>query len=766
MKIFIVIFFNLYSLCSFAGDNFDVLGMRVSNRNMNIQSIDSIINYLKYSNVDGSFSDIDYSISTEDVWPARKHYYRIWEMTCAFSNPESDLYGDSFLYDSILKSLYYWCEKKPNHSNWWFSTIEEPQMLGMIAIKLKYGNDYNFLPSDLEANLSNHYESIRKSPNDYSGANQSQIAIHWFYWGIIEKNNYLLITGITTLYDGLTYSLGSEGLKLDNSFLSGGIYIGAYGEQFLSNILQIVSYTHDTEYSPSNYQLWMLRNYFINTYSSFVRGRVMAYNAMGRSVTYKDFLCNILSSYALDMAAIDSEYYSTYMDIYLRMIGLSSPDTSIKPLHHHYWLGDYTIHTRNKYNFGCRITSSRSCRAEHGNGEGECTYYMSDGSTWLARSGEEYNNIMPLWDWGKIPGTTSPNLDSIPMSKPWTVYGITDFSGGVSDSIYGCSAYQYFDENSMVNTGGNKGYFFFDDEILCLGSNMHSEHDFHTTVEQNWGKDSIIVCCGGEIKSLYGCFPPKYLYDVRWILHDSIGYYFPDACDVVLSNDSTYGNWNRIAKTQEDKNIRGKVFTLTIPHRNNMQSNYKYVLLPSIDKSGIERYIKDSTLKIYNTDSVQIVSHESLNITECVFYKPCQIIFDKFNVKVDNPVLLLLKSYKDSLVVNVADPLQNQKPITIIIKDIDSGISGSIIHQADYDQMEGMSKRYVVQQNSSNSLNAIAFCDDIHQIKVFSLSGQLLYVIKDASPSHIGHLIPPGIYVIEVDGKERIYNRKYIYKKI
>ena len=88
------------------------------------------------------------------------------------------------------------------------------------------------------------------------------------------------------------------------------------------------------------------------------------------------------------------------------------------------------------------ILSTRTMRCEYGNGENLKTYFMSDGCTNIVTQGNEYANIFPAWNWRRIPGTTAPQLDTIPMAaSDWQTRGTSTFAGGVSDSIYGCLLY-------------------------------------------------------------------------------------------------------------------------------------------------------------------------------------------------------------------------------------------------------------------------------------------------------------------------------------
>ena len=125
-----------------------------------------------------------------------------------------------------------------------------------------------------------------------------------------------------------------------------------------------------------------------------------------------------------------------------RLEGQRPADYGITPLHTHYFRGDYTLHVRPGYTFDVRMVSARTARCEYGNGENLKGYFLSDGSTVISVTGNEYENIFPVWDWCKIPGTTCPQMDTIPrMEKTWTHLGESDFVGGVSDGDLGVVAY-------------------------------------------------------------------------------------------------------------------------------------------------------------------------------------------------------------------------------------------------------------------------------------------------------------------------------------
>src|SRR5690606_5006128 len=82
-------------------------------------------------------------------------------------------------------------------------------------------------------------------------------------------------------------------------------------------------------------------------------------------------------------------------------------------------------------------------------------------------------------------GTTSvDNENDLPLEKFWGHPGDNAYAGGVSDQRYGATAYQL----TYDGVSAKKAWFFFDDEVVCLGTDIRSETDKNitTTLNQAW----------------------------------------------------------------------------------------------------------------------------------------------------------------------------------------------------------------------------------------------------------------------------------------
>src|SRR5699024_5389424 len=121
------------------------------------------------------------------------------------------------------------------------------------------------------------------------------------------------------------------------------------------------------------------------------------------------------------------------------------------------------------------------------------------------------------------------------------------FSGGVSDSLYGVSAYVV--EKDM-KTSAKKAWFMFDQEIVCLGAGISSElhHPISTTVNQSVFDDKKGVYLG-EKKNYHALSTDTVLSlkkGVQKVIHDGVAYLFPQKEHLKLSIEKRVGDESAI----------------------------------------------------------------------------------------------------------------------------------------------------------------------------------------------------------------------------
>lgn len=225
----------------------------------------------------------------------------------------------------------------------------------------------------------------------------------------------------------------------------------------------------------------------------------------------------------------------------------------------------------------------------------------------------------------------------------------------------------------------------FDDEIVCLGSGIKSTlpHPVGTTLNQVFlSENGLTLCVAGRITRYKKELNLTFKNQIEWILHDNVGYVFPQEGNVHLTAEKRVSDWTGISMTGDEANKRieqKSVFQLSLQHGIRPENEkYAYILVPTIKNSiEMKHYLEKKSVSIkFNNEKLQAVYHNRLKIWQMVFYAG-NISFtdDEVNLSTDIPSILMLKKLeKGKYQINVADPshLYEKIKINIKIKDTDA----------------------------------------------------------------------------------------------
>lgn len=676
--------------------------------------IERIPKYLvKYEKNKGSFHDINYDATDRTYWPPIKHIERLYDLTFAYTiqHKNNPYFENASISKVIDEGLKFWCKKDPSSSNWWHNQIGEPQLMGQLIIQLRKSK--NKLPKEIEAQAIERLAKKGGDPRKWTGANKTDIALHWLYRACLTKDKELLEIAISEGFLPVKFAPFEEGLQPDYSYFQHGqqLYIGGYGDEFLKGVLMFAEYTANTEYEIDPIRLSMIRNFVLQTYYKVIRGKYIHMNVLGRGISRKD-ITRKNSYFAEKLIKIDPSFSDEYTKIVKRISGKSSQNCYIKPSNTTYYIADYVIHTRPEYAIGIRTTSIRTMRNEYGNGENLNTYFLSDGSTHITQEGDEYFNIFPVWDWSRIPGVTNPyyEFDSIPIAKTkWRTRGTEKFVGGASDSLYSVNTYRLNDRYAGINTSAYKSWFFFDEEIVCLGTGITSESELkiNTTVEQNIlkGKITAYTTNNKEVQIEKG----THVYDnnLKWVLHNNRGYLFPLGGKLSIKNEIQKGDWNKINTSQPTGEVSEKVFSIWFDHGNKpVNEKYVYIIVPNKKNTKeLKRYNTDNILICSNNDSIQAVYNKKLNILEMVFLKPSEFLFNDISIKSDHPAAIIIKKIGEKeMIMHIADPTQSEAKIelTVLFPSISKEKKVITIDMQNSGHYAGKTRMYRINTNTPN----------------------------------------------------------------
>ncbi|MNW76303.1 Chondroitinase-AC precursor [compost metagenome] len=638
---------------------------------------------------DGTWTDINYEDKSTTNWLPITHITRVTDLVYAYSTEGSTYRKNDKVYNAIVNALKIWYNKDPKSTNWWHNEINVPQKLGLLLVIMTSAEKQ--LPDELQNQLIERLK--RGNMVEKTGANKTDIAMHYFYRALLTEDSKLLGESLTEIFKPVSLVDGEEGLQHDFSYLQHGpqLYIGGYGNVFLGGVIKIAGYVAGTPYALSKEKLALLSEFYQNTYLKTFRSRYVDFNVEGRGVSRPKVLRKPSEKYRLNaMKEIDASNADKWENERLRVD--SATGFTIAPYHKHFWKGDYTIHVRPEYTFNVRIASKRTKRAEAGNNENLYGRYLSDGATNLQVNGPEYYNIMPVWEWDKIPGVTAADrAEDLKMTINWGETGHNDFAGGVSDGTYGATAYQL----AYDGVRAKKAWFFFDKEIVAMGADIGTDSilPITTTINQSWLEGSVSASFGVVKK---GDVVNTNVPSASWVQHNGVTYYFPKQTNLVVSTQTQNGNWNKINQTYGKENIAGDVFKLWIDHGTKPDTaSYQYVVLPAI--KNIKSFDPKTIELISNTPQHQSVYHQQLKIFQAVFYNPSVITTAMYEITVNKPCVLMLKEGKgNEKILYVADPLQQESVISLQLKNIKTGKSISIDVQLPEGPLKGATKEVKV----------------------------------------------------------------------
>lgn len=616
--------------------------------------------HLRAQQPDGSWKDINYKDSSMTVWSATKHMERLLSLAGAYAEARSALKESTNIYKGLINGLQFWLNENPLSKNWWHNQIDMPQKTGELLIMMRYADQK--LPADLEQQLIERMK--RGNPDAMTGANKTDIAMHFFYRALLTGNKELLTHSLEQLFMPVALVDGKEGLQYDFSYLQHGpqLYISGYGEEFIKGVLKISTYVAGTPYAMNKEKLALFSEFYRNTYLKTIRNNYIDFSVHGRGVSRPDILLKKGEINRMKNLVLQDVGNSLYWGNTIR--DWTNNKAENPPYHQHFWKGDYTLHIRPAYNFNVRIASSRTKRTEAGNKENLYGKFLPDGATNIQVEGPEYYNIMPLWEWDKIPGTTSKDYaEDQPLTEFWGVAGNNRFAGGISDKLYGVTAYQL----QYNGVKANKAWFFFDDQVVCLGSGLQADgnENLVTTVNQTWLKGTVSV--NSKNQAIQTSVTKEYPGGTM-VYHNQVAYYFPEATKIGISNKTQSGSWYRINNAHPARVISGDIFKMWIDHGAAPgNASYAYVVMPGV-KPGKDPAPPTFIKILENNNHQQAVFHAGLNIYQAVLYEAGNIVLGDISIKTDHPCLLQLKAESNGVwQLSVADPLQSAENLNLLI---------------------------------------------------------------------------------------------------
>jgi chondroitin AC lyase len=604
--------------------------------------------FLASQSPDGSWADINYS-DRSLLWDPKKHLDRLKEMAIGYQNGRSPDHRSAPMLQGIKIGLEYWYGRKPQADNWWFNQISQQLALEPILVLME-----SDLPAGLIETGSVYLldpKSTIASTQKATGQNLVWLAQEQLVRGVLRNSEQDISSAVDALESTAAITT-AEGIQPDYSFHQHGpqLYVGGYGLGALMDGTSSARLVDGTRFAYPKDKIDILADYLFRGSRYMVRGKMLDFGAIGREIARPGGGTEALGliSACDELVPIRPAAKPDCDALKAHIQGSGEPYSFIG--HKHFWNSDFTVHQRPAYYASVKLASRRTYGTESINGENLEGYWIPFGVNYIARRGDEYLDIFPVWDWAHLPGVTSPEeVPPIPghVSQPGS------FAGGVSDGMYGASAMK-LDIDSGISIHATKAWFFFDRELVALGAGISSSAhaSVTTTLAQSLLRGDVVVD-GSTV-------PPdrRAMGDTSWVLHDGIGYVLPGKSPVVLRTGPRSGSWSRINALGERAPMTKDVFALWLDHGvAPADATYEYIVVPGTDAEQLLQYVGHNPIRVLaNTATVQAVRHER-GISQAVFYSTGQLVLkDGWVMSVDQPCLVLLTEGSDRLTLALSSP--------------------------------------------------------------------------------------------------------------
>lgn len=588
--------------------------------------------YLSSQKDNGSWGDIDYSDEDND-WSPLIHVTRLLDMAVAYSRSDNPAYKDASMRKGVIDGLKYWYKVNPKCSNWWKNKIGKQLRLGPIAILMR-----DELSDLLIKEIT---DDLTTKVSNATGQNLIWNCQSLIWAGVLKGDASYISDAKKKMQSTIVIASGDEeGIKKDGSFWQHGPMLAtlAYGMQFAESVSTWAYFLRDLSFEFDQDNIETLSFYVLTGLQRVVYKGYEDYPCTGRYVArqnglYKKELYLKICTY---MKELDPENSAAYED-FIKHLKSGAPGVTGN---RHYWLSDYQSHRRDTYHVGVKIASTRTKVPESVNGENVHGFYLGVGSMFMAVHGDEVYNIMPVWDWARIPGTTT--MYKTDPSAPGNRKGENIFAGGASDGTYGVMGYDL----NWDKVTGKKAWFMFDEEIVALGNSITSDasEPINTTVNQTFQKGETKVEYGSGLGDVQANGIVT-LTNPKWILHNNLGYLFPHKRTVKLKLSAESGSWSKIFLGGAKSTITKDLFTLYFDHgKKPSGKSYEYVIVPNAQSVKMQRLVGDNPISIVaNTERKQAVYHKGLQRGGIVFYNSGSVTLrEGMTVRVNAPCILLV----------------------------------------------------------------------------------------------------------------------------
>lgn len=637
--------------------------------------ISEVANFLSTQNPDGSWPDVNYANTDESRWLPILHLRRVRAIAAAYYTSGHAFWKSAPALDAVDRGLIYWYGRNSTSINWWHLEVNTPQQLGSILVACQL----DLPPTTVTSGAA----ELFAGRNTLSAQNRIYTSFSGVYQAILRNDATYLANQFSRIRGQATYKRAlsrtnvtnndlAEGIRTDFSFYQHGpaLYNGFYGAHFVTDMGFWMAMSEGLSFGFTPAEKVVVQDYVLEGHRWTNRGGVLDPNITNRKISHDNY----------DYVTLRYHDPIVYGLEYLRTMSLPRA-AEIESFYQHmtgngpsqiagnrsFWKTDFMVQAGAGYQISTKLWSYHNEGTETLNGDNLQGQFLPLGGTFLLLDGNEYLNIFPVWDWGRIPGTTTLRRD--PGAPSPGTLGTRKFAGGISNGTEGAMAY----DHNYDAVAARKSWFYFADATVMLGAGItggNGSLSVNSTLNQSWLRGEVTIgSTDGESTLPSGESAPAGL---QWVFHDRVGYLFPEGGPITVARKTQTGSWREINDDLPSTLRSGDVFSLWFNHGlAPANQTYAAILVPGRTKSEFDTFRGDNPIAILaNTSALQAVRHSARNLVQAVFFQAGSLTTPQgLTITVSQPCLILADQATSPATITVADPTQELTSLTVTVAE-------------------------------------------------------------------------------------------------
>lgn len=490
----------------------------------------TVTGWMKLLDADGRFNDINYTDRSPSAWGPGGHVARLAKMACAYASPTGGMFHSASLLEAIQNGLEHWVKHRYQCPNWWHNRIGVPLNMQIVAVLLQSVLTRQQLEGALQ--ILDQAGSVAMS-----AANLLWVADIVIHRAALRGRDDELNAALQRVWQEVTVGAG-EGIQADGSYYQHGHKLQShhYGGAFIATITELAWQVRETPFAIPVAKREIISNYITNGLVWMSRGVYITPATIDRAISRpKTLRDNQAGMLELWMQVVPPSRRIPLE----RTLGIIRKPEATPSGCRYFPYGDLAVIRNKRWSFYLKTISKQTELTESINGENlKGVPYLNCGNHWLLKTGQEYLDTVPLWNWSRLPGLSSTSDDSMPVKPPRVA--------GLSDGTQGLVSMPFIRKQGDTKWALLKSWFLTQKGVVCMVAPDgidYSSAPMITSLEQCRARGDVLVSTDGEVRKLK---LGQQLEHCDWVWHTGVLYASYQAGQLGVRLDHRKGNWHDI----------------------------------------------------------------------------------------------------------------------------------------------------------------------------------------------------------------------------